>query len=67
MDHLLTYINPYKLSPMKVVVNAGNGVAGHVIDALEERFQQTQMFLYHLHPRYTMPLTENFLMASQTH
>ncbi|MDN2665808.1 phosphomannomutase CpsG [Vibrio sp. 14N.309.X.WAT.E.F5] len=40
VDHLLTYINPYKLSPMKVVVNAGNGVAGHVINALEERFNK---------------------------
>ena len=40
VDHLLSYINPSKLSPMKVVVNAGNGVAGHVIDALEERFNK---------------------------
>ncbi|TCN75287.1 phosphomannomutase [Vibrio crassostreae] len=40
VDHLLSYINPSKLSPMKIVVNAGNGVAGHVIDALENRFNE---------------------------
>src|SRR5690606_37679625 len=26
------------LRPLKLVVNAGNGAAGHVIDAIEERF-----------------------------
>jgi phosphomannomutase len=34
--HLLTYIDVKSLSPMKLVVNAGNGAAGHVIDALEK-------------------------------
>ncbi|MBE8606271.1 MULTISPECIES: phosphohexomutase domain-containing protein [Vibrio] len=38
IDHLLSYIAPSKLLPMKIVVNAGNGVAGHIIDALEDRF-----------------------------
>ena len=38
VDHLLSYITLSKLSPMKIVVNAGNGVAGHVIDDLEARF-----------------------------
>lgn len=32
--HLLTYINPADLKPLKIVVNAGNGGAGAVIDAL---------------------------------
>ncbi|MCC4862013.1 phosphomannomutase CpsG [Vibrio splendidus] len=40
IDHLLSYITPSKLSPMKIVVNAGNGVAGHVIDALEKKFKE---------------------------
>ncbi|MGF1814075.1 phosphomannomutase CpsG [Vibrio splendidus] len=40
VDHLLSYITPSKLSPMKIVVNAGNGVAGHVIDALEKKFKE---------------------------
>lgn len=37
-EHLLGYITPEKLSPLKLVVNAGNGVAGHVIDAIEAQF-----------------------------
>ncbi|CDU03462.1 Phosphomannomutase [Vibrio coralliirubri] len=40
VDHLLSYISPSELSPMKIVVNAGNGVAGHVIDALENKFNE---------------------------
>ena len=34
--HLLTYINTQALKPLKVVVNAGNGGAGPIIDALEK-------------------------------
>ncbi len=36
VQHLLTYIDGQNLKPLKLVVNAGNGAAGHVIDALEE-------------------------------
>ncbi|PKM10452.1 MAG: phosphomannomutase CpsG [Gammaproteobacteria bacterium HGW-Gammaproteobacteria-3] len=39
VEHLLTYIDVANLRPMKLVVNAGNGAAGHVIDALEGRLQ----------------------------
>ncbi|AFI97291.1 phosphomannomutase/phosphoglucomutase [Acinetobacter baumannii] len=39
VDHLLTYIEPTKIRPLKLVVNAGNGAAGHVIDAIEEKFK----------------------------
>jgi phosphomannomutase/phosphomannomutase/phosphoglucomutase len=39
IEHLLTYIDAPALKPLKLVVNAGNGAAGHVIDALEQRFQ----------------------------
>ncbi|WP_429089089.1 phosphomannomutase CpsG [Aeromonas veronii] len=39
VEHLLTYIEPSKLRPLKLVVNAGNGAAGHVIDAIEQRFK----------------------------
>ncbi|ESK36981.1 hypothetical protein P256_02427 [Acinetobacter nectaris CIP 110549] len=39
VEHLLTYIQPEKIRPLKLVVNAGNGAAGHVIDALEEKFK----------------------------
>lgn len=34
--HLLTYIDPAALKPLKVVANAGNGGAGAVIDLLEK-------------------------------
>ena len=37
--HLLTYLNMDQIRPLKLVVNAGNGAAGHVIDALEDRFK----------------------------
>lgn len=43
IDHLLTYIRPEKIRPLKLVVNAGNGAAGHVIDALEQKFKQLQV------------------------
>ncbi len=38
--HLLTYIDPKALTPLKIVVNAGNGAAGHVIDDLEIALQK---------------------------
>lgn len=34
VEHLLTYVDTKTLKPMKVVVNAGNGGAGAVVDAL---------------------------------
>jgi phosphomannomutase len=36
IKHLLGYINPAHLKPLKIVVNAGNGGAGSVIDAMEK-------------------------------
>ena len=36
IDHLLTYVDRDRLKPLKVVVNAGNGGAGLIIDLLEE-------------------------------
>lgn len=41
--HLLTYITLNNIRPLKLVVNAGNGAAGHVIDALEARFNQLRV------------------------
>ena len=38
--HLLDYIDPSALKPLKIVVNAGNGAAGHVIDWLEAALNQ---------------------------
>jgi len=36
IQHLLTYVDISALKPLKVVVNAGNGCAGPVIDQLEK-------------------------------
>lgn len=39
VDHLMGYIDFTNFTqPMKLVVNSGNGAAGHVIDAIEKRF-----------------------------
>ncbi len=35
VQHLLSYVDPAVLTPLKIVVNAGNGGAGLVIDRLE--------------------------------
>lgn len=40
IDHLMTYIDPAKIRPLKLVANAGNGAAGHVIDAIEAKFKE---------------------------
>ena len=40
VSHLMGYIDPAAIRPLKLVVNAGNGAAGHVLDAIEERFGQ---------------------------
>ena len=39
VDHLMTYISPKNIKPLKLVVNSGNGAAGHVIDEIEKRFE----------------------------
>ncbi|HHL0960260.1 TPA: phosphomannomutase CpsG [Serratia marcescens] len=43
VDHLLSYVNTANFKPLKLVVNSGNGAAGHVIDAIESRFKQLQV------------------------
>jgi phosphomannomutase len=43
VDHLLGYIRPALFRPLKIVVNAGNGAAGHVVDALEQQFSKLQL------------------------
>lgn len=40
VDHLMGYITPKNIKPMKLVINSGNGAAGHVIDELEKRFTE---------------------------
>ena len=38
VNHLMGYITPRNIKPLKLVVNAGNGAAGHVIDEIERQF-----------------------------
>lgn len=40
IEHILSYIAPTSLRPLRLVVNSGNGAAGHVIDAIEQQFQK---------------------------
>lgn len=41
IEHLLSYVDLKKIAPIKVVVNAGNGAAGPIIDALEKKLPCT--------------------------
>lgn len=43
IDHLMGYITPTNFTPLKLVMNSGNGAAGHVIDALEARFNAAKI------------------------
>jgi len=59
VDHLLTYINTNNIKPLKLVVNSGNGAAGHVIDALELQFKSLNVPIefvkVHHNPDHTFP------------
>lgn len=43
VEHLLSYINSENFKPLRLVVNSGNGAAGHVVDALEAQFRQLEV------------------------
>jgi phosphomannomutase/phosphomannomutase/phosphoglucomutase len=47
IEHLLGYIDAKSLRPLKVVVNAGNGCAGPVIDLLEARLPFEFVKIHH--------------------
>ncbi|VEI58547.1 phosphoglucosamine mutase [Pasteurella multocida] len=59
VDHLLSYINLDNLKPMKLVINSGNGAAGHVIDAIEAQFKArrvpVEFIKIHNNPDGTFP------------
>ncbi|MFT5450783.1 MAG: phosphomannomutase [Enterobacterales bacterium] len=40
VEHLLTYIKPENIKPLKLVVNSGNGASGHVVDEIERVFAE---------------------------
>ena len=65
IEHLLSYIDITTLKPLKVVVNAGNGGAGMVVDLLE-KYLPFEFIKVHHEPDGTFPngipnpiLTEN--------
>jgi phosphomannomutase len=47
VDALLAYIDEVKLKPLKIVVDAGNGGAGEIIDLLENRLPFEFIKLHH--------------------
>ncbi len=49
-QHLLSYLKGSALRPLKVVVNAGNGAAGHVIDWLEPLLPSINFIKLHHEP-----------------
>jgi phosphomannomutase len=54
ISHLLSYIDPGVLKPLKIVVNAGNGCAGPVLDALEHHLPFLFSKIHH-EPDATFP------------
>jgi phosphomannomutase len=48
IKHLLSYVNLQKLKPLKIVVNAGNGGAGLVIDQIEPHLPFKFVKIHHL-------------------
>jgi phosphomannomutase len=38
VEHIMTYIDVNKVTPLKLVVNAGNGAAGDALDAIQAAF-----------------------------
>lgn len=47
LDHLMSYVDVAGLKPLKIVVNAGNGGAGAVIDAIEGRLPFSFVKVHH--------------------
>ncbi|MRI32074.1 phosphomannomutase CpsG [Endozoicomonas sp. OPT23] len=41
IQHILGFINTDVLKPLKLVVNAGNGTAGHIVNAIEARLKKS--------------------------
>jgi phosphomannomutase len=54
IDHLLGYVDTSRLSPLKLVVNSGNGCAGAVVDLLDKRLPMEFVRLHH-NPDGTFP------------
>jgi phosphomannomutase len=59
IEHLMGYIDIKNIKPMKLVMNAGNGAAGHVVDAIEAKFKAlgapVEIIKVHNEPDCTFP------------
>ena len=59
VDHLMGYICIDNIKPLRLVVNSGNGAAGHVVDELESRFRSLgvpiEFIKIHHHPDGNFP------------
>ncbi|WP_026760890.1 phosphomannomutase/phosphoglucomutase [Selenomonas ruminantium] len=47
VKHILSYVDMSKLKPLKVVVNAGNGAAGPILDVMEKYLPFELVKVYH--------------------
>ena len=54
IQHMLSYVDVDKLKPLRLVMNAGNGVAGIAIDGLE-KFLPFELIKVHHEPDGTFP------------
>lgn len=43
VEHLMSYVDAKAFTPIRIVVNAGNGTAGPVIDRIEQHFRQADI------------------------
>ncbi len=57
IEHLLTYVNTTKLTPLKIVLNAGNGTAGPIVEKLASKLQPfgIKTIFMHTTPDGTFP------------
>lgn len=59
VTHLMGYINAPAIKPLKLVVNSGNGAAGHVVDEIERQFAAAKIPVdfvkVHHDPDHTFP------------
>jgi phosphomannomutase len=61
VDHLFSYVNleNFRKADLKLVINSGNGAAGHVIDEIERRFKtlgvSLELIKIHNDPDGTFP------------
>lgn len=54
VKHILSYVDVAKLKPLKVVVNAGNGAAGPILDVME-KYLPFELVKIHNKPDGTFP------------